>query len=211
VSNLTPSVLTARRRALYYSDANGITEVVVGAALIVFGSRDYFAAKLAPLGTFAREFAFFGTIILYGLLILGNKRIAEWLKERLIYPRTGYVSTPDEDEEIGASPRESLLVVLAFLIGIVLFAFFAFHARWILSLAMLLLFTSYVFVSGQSKLDPLRSSLFLIPLIGGLAWWTFAKPIPSFNSLFTVLGGSLAIAGAIRLSLYLHRNPQPNS
>ena len=210
--NDTPSLLEARQRARYSRDANGLSELVVGLALLVFGSQDYFNVVLAPFGALGRVLVVLAIIVLYGLLMLANKAIAEWIKERLVYPRSGYVAVPDEVDSARAANGDStyLFLGLAVIIGVVFFASsFVIRARWIWSLAILLLFAAYVFASGQFKLDPLRSSLFLVPLVGGLAWWTFSRPIPSFNSLLAVVGGSLAIAGAIRLSLYLHRNPRP--
>lgn len=213
MSHLTPSVLAARQRARYYRDASGISELVIGAALVVFGSQDYLASKLAPFGHLGRVILVVVILILYGLLMLGNKRIVEWIKERLIYPRTGYVSTQDEADkgETARSPFPVILV-LVLIIGVVSFASgYANYARWIWSAAMLLLFGSYVFLSGQFELDPRRSWLFLIPLVGGLAWWNFSKPSPPFMSLAVVVGASLAFASLIRLFTYLVRNPGPPS
>lgn len=214
MSPLTHSVRTARRRALSYRDANGIAELVIGVALIVFGSQDYFASKLAPFGTLGRVSVVLGIIVLYGLLILGNRAIAEWMKERLIYPRTGYVSMPEEHGRTESERKGSFYVVLALalMIGMVFLASrFVLHARWIFSVGILLLFGSFVFVSGQFKLDPVRSLLFLTPLVGGLTWWAFSKPSPPLNSLLVVVGASLAFAGLICLLVYLVRNPRPPS
>ena len=212
MSDLTPSVLTARQRALYYRDASGISELVVGAALIVFGSQDYVSAKLVPLGHMGQVLVALGIILVYGLLMLGNKAIVEWLKERLIYPRTGYVCTPDEHVRTETERRGSfpIFLVLAAIIGFGFFASsFVTYARWIWSVGMFVLFASYVFVSGQFKLDPARSLLCLVPMTGGLAWWTFAKPSPPLDWLLVVVGASLSFTGLIRLLVYLFRNPRP--
>jgi len=217
MSHPTPSVFTARQRALYHRDANGISELVVGLALMIFGSqRYYFSVVLAPFGALGRVLVVLVIIALYGLLILNNKAIVERIKERLVYPRTGYVdvATPDEEAkaETGNGDSSYVFLSLAIIIGLAVFASSSIIPhRWIYSVAILLLFASYVFASGQFKLDPWRSALFLFPLAGGLAWWTFWRPIPRFNSLLEVVGGSLAVGGAIRLSLYLHRNRQPSS
>jgi hypothetical protein len=208
------SVLTARQRALSYHHANGISELVIGVALIVFGSQDYLASKLAPFGTLGRVSVVLGVIVLYGLLMLGNRAIAEWIKERLIYPRTGYVSTPEEDGKTESERKGFfyVLLALALMIGVVFFASsFVIHARWICSVSILLLFGCYVFVSGQFRLDPVRSLLFLTPLVGGLTWWAFSKPSPPFTSLLVAVGASLAFAGLICLVVYLVRNPRPSS
>jgi hypothetical protein len=208
------SVLTARQRALSCRDANGISELVIGVALIVFGSQDYLASKLAPFGTLGRVSVVLGIIVLYGLLMLGNRAIAEWIKERLIYPRTGYASTPEEDGKTESERKGSFYAVLALalMIGVVFFASsFVIHARWICFVGTLLLFGCYVFVSGQFRLDPVRSLLFLTPLVGGLTWWAFSKPSPPFTSLLVVVGASLAFAGLICLVVYLVRNPRPSS
>lgn len=214
MSHLTHSVRTSRQRALSYRDANGISELVIGVALIVFGSQDYLACKLARFGTLGRVSVVLGIIALYGLLMLGNRAIAEWLKERIIYPRTGYVSTPEGDGRTESERKGSfqVLLALAVMIGVVFFASsFVLHARWICSVGILLLFGSYVFVSGQFKLDPVRSLLFLTPLVGGLTWWAFSKPSPPIASLLVVVGASLAFAGLICLVVYLVRNPRPSS
>jgi hypothetical protein len=209
-----PSILDARQRARYHRDANGISELVVGLALLIFGSQHYFSVVLAPFGALGRVLVVLVIIVLYGLLMLNNRAIAERIKERLVYPRTGYVAAPDEETTAGAANGDSsyVFLTLATIIGLALFASSSIIPdRWIYSTAILLLFASYVFASGQFKLDPLRSALFLVPLAGGLAWWTFSRPIPRFNLLLEVVGGSLAIGGAIRLSLYLHRNPRSTS
>jgi hypothetical protein len=109
---LSPSVLSARQRAHSYRDADGLSELVVGAALMVFGSRDFFSAKLAPLGHLGQTAVALCIMALYMLLMIGSTGIVEWLKEQLVYPRTGYVSTQNENGGEQGARRNSFYVLL---------------------------------------------------------------------------------------------------
>jgi hypothetical protein len=212
VAHLSSSVLHARQRASYYRDANGISDFVIGSALLVFGSRDYLAAKFAPWGKLGQAALVLGLTVLYGFMIVGSRSIAEWIMARLIYPRTGYVATDEDTEESWTRPKTPFWVFLALalmVVSVVLGAFFPAYVRLFWPIAIFLLFFSYVFFSGRYRLDPSRSLLFLIPLIGGLAWWEFSRPNPPLDSLLLVVGGSFVFAGLIRLCIYLLRNPRP--
>src|SRR5271165_3373192 len=180
---MTLSILAARQRAFHYRDADGISECLTGLGLALIGSQDFFQAKLAPFGTFARVIPLVGFLVLFSALLLGNKAITEWIKERLIYPRTGYVAPREDEANQEVSGRNFLYIFLIFtyfFAVIFLASRFPAQSRWIWSAAAILLQISVMFISGEYKRDPLHCVLFLVSLLAGLWWWTFSVPSPPF-------------------------------
>jgi hypothetical protein len=214
MAHLSPAVLSARQRAHSYRDADGLSELVVGTALMVFGSQDFFSAKLAPLGHLGQAAVALCIMALYVLLMIGSTRIAEWFKEQLVYPRTGYVS-PQNENGGGQGARGNsfyVLLAIAFIVAVISFAAsFVIYARWIWAIGMFLLYAIYLLASGQVRRDPVRSGLFLVPLVAGMAWWALLKPSPPIVSLLVVVGAALTLAGLNRLAVYLLRSPRPGS
>jgi hypothetical protein len=214
MAHLSPAVLSARRRALSYRDADGLSELVVGVALMVFGSQDFFSAKLAPFGHLGQAAVALCIMALYLLLMIGSTRIIEWLKEELVYPRTGYVATANENVGPEGARRNSwhVFLAIALMVAVIsLAASLVIYARWIWAIGLFVLYAFYLLVSGQFRRDPLRSWLFLVPLAVGMTWWAFLKPSPPFISLLVIVGAALVLAGFIRLAVYLLRNPRPRS
>jgi hypothetical protein len=82
--NAKSPLAAAQRRAWSYWFEDGLPTLVGGAGCAVFGLSFIFDHSLFRLVLVA----------LYGVIILRHRPIVEWLKARLTYPRTGYVTPP---------------------------------------------------------------------------------------------------------------------
>jgi hypothetical protein len=90
-SSLSPT-LQAERRSWHYWFEDGLPSIVTGAGcllmafFLLYTRRHSNSLFRAAIGLTA--------VILYGLILLRQRQILDWLKARITYPRTGYVSPP---------------------------------------------------------------------------------------------------------------------
>ena len=85
------STTAAQHRARNYWFEDGLPTLVGGFGCVLYGLSLLFDHSLLGLLI----------VVLYGVILLRSRPIIEWLKTRLTYPRTGYVTPP-------FSPREEL-------------------------------------------------------------------------------------------------------
>lgn len=83
------SAAAVQRRAWNYWFEDGLPALVGGFGCFFFGLSYVFDHALVRLLLFA----------LYGLILLCHRVIIEWLKTRLTYPRTGYVTPPRSSQD----------------------------------------------------------------------------------------------------------------
>lgn len=220
MTNLSPSVRQAKVRAILYRDVAGISQIFFGIAFAYLGSMDYLKAQLTPVGARLRIMPALGAVLMLGLIIVGKARFMEWMNERVVYPRTGYLIKEGEEERTSATQKGfyyalltlGLITVFFFLvpapgrIAEILSIHFA-YIRWIFLALLTLAFCSVLISSAEYR--DVGYLLSVTPMIAGTAWWTVARPAPPFDSVVAVLGVSWVIGGALRLLVYLVRNPRP--
>lgn len=209
-----PSLLSARERAISYRNADGISECLMGLVLALIGSQDFLQSVFARYGALGRLIPLLAFLVLFPALLLGNHSIAEWFRERLVYPRTGYVAPQEQEDQLRAFRKHVpyAVMVLAFLAGFIFIARIPFlQARWLWAAAIVLPLLYLMIATRMYQTDLLRCALFLVPLVLGLFWWTFSKPTPPISTVGLVLGASLFSSGVVHLFLYLLRNPRPST
>lgn len=202
----------ARQRALRYWVEDGIPDLYIGSLLLLFVGLRLLArwadahrqATLTAAGLFGSL-----AVILAGSL--WGRFIIDAVKQRVTYPRTGYVAyAPPSREE----RRKSLLFTLLFallLIGMVLL-----HPQARLPLRMWV-FHGVVFLVALAVSLPLRSLRYLlytlsIPFMAAgyaLTWerWPLTvQRLMTYGELtFLALGVWMTIWGAFTLARYLNR------
>ncbi len=90
-STLFPT-LQAERRSWHYWFEDGLSSLVTSAGCLLFAFFLLHPQQrpVSPLRTALSLAAF----LLYGVILLRQRQILDWLKTRITYPRTGYVSPP---------------------------------------------------------------------------------------------------------------------
>lgn len=81
------------RRAAAYWFVDGLPEIVVGSALLIFGISFIVGRELAR----TNRWIFPGILLVIALcftVIINHRRILEYFKARITYPRTGYARPP---------------------------------------------------------------------------------------------------------------------
>ncbi len=90
-STLSPT-LQAERRSWHYWFSDGLSSLLTSAGCLLFAFFLLHPQQrpVSPLRT-ALSLA---ALLLYGVILLRQRQILDWLKTRITYPRTGYVSPP---------------------------------------------------------------------------------------------------------------------
>lgn len=108
MSNPAASVSDAERRAWSYWFVDGLPHMVSGVGCLVVAATILMSNVLPN-----RKLVVVFTVITYGLaalILFCMRRILEWLKARITYPRTGYATPPYFAEQ---APPVAVLTMLA--------------------------------------------------------------------------------------------------
>jgi hypothetical protein len=231
---LSPT-LQAEQRSWHYWFEDGLPSLLTSAACLLMAFFLLFSRK--------RNFSFFTVVltltamVLYGLILLRQPQILDWLKSKITYPRTGYVSPPyfAEDQSLppdltvlslqgtSAKPREDanrlradrwgrLLFTIALTLVAVLTTLF-FRNPWVCSAAGLLLAAAMWFGAHREQ----RMSWIVLvgfPLAGFYTSIFLPRGTvgPERVAYFLAGGGALFfLDGAASLIRFLLRNPRPSS
>ena len=200
------SIAHAPRRTAGYWYADGLVEI--GAGLLLALMAGMFALEgLAPPGSLPAAFSAIGLplILLAGMAVLsGTVRV---IKQRLTYPRTGYVGY-----ERSRPARKVLAGVIGGLVSLVLVLLLASRPAWLTALpavqgavvGLVLLFLSYRI--GAWRL----AAVGLLTLAAGIAASTVGL-LESLGSAMVFGTGGLAslISGALALAHYLRTTSPP--
>ena len=233
-STLSPT-LQAERRSWHYWFADGLPSLVtgVGCLLIAFSmlyprhhSKSLFRAVLTLTAA-----------VLYGVILIFQRPILDWLKARITYPRTGYVSPPyfaedpapppelttlslhgadaqslEDDVRLHADPKHRLWITVALTLVAVVPTMFV-RSPWICSATGVLLAAALWFGARHEQ----RLSWIVLggfPIVGFWMSIFFSPAIIGPERIAYFLAGAGALFfldGAVSLLRYLRRNPQPSS
>jgi hypothetical protein len=216
----------AQHRAWNYWFEDGLPTLVGGLGCLLFGVSFIFDRSPFRLVLLAA----------YGVILLRNRPIIEWLKTRLTYPRTGYVTPPYSSQgELTPLPElaavslktnpvpsaetagvqhdreKRMMLVLAMLAAAVLGTMFIDHP-WIYAAAGVDLALALWVMNGRD-FRLAWMTIGAIPVIGlYLAIFPPDALTPANRvGYFAAAGGLLIVAdGALALVRYLWRNPEAN-
>lgn len=203
---MNPVIEVAPRRAARYWYEDGLVEI--GAGLLFLLLAGLFAVEgLAPAGSLPPWFSAFGlpVIVLGGMIVLGLA--LRTLKQRLTYPRTGYVAYPPT-----RPIRKALAGIIGGVVSLLLVLLLLSHPEWLAALPAV----QGAVVAAVWLLLSIRMGVPRMAVQGLLALG--AGVIVSLIGLGTSLGtavvfgaiglGSL-ISGTFVLSRYLRMTPRP--
>jgi hypothetical protein len=190
-----------RTRRYWYDD--GLTEIATGLVFMLIGAM--FAVEAIGV-LFSGLSSILLPIVVIGGFVIAN-RLVRVAKERITYPRTGFVAYPRAKKG-----WKSAAALIGGIMGASI-AFFFLTAP--VSDAWIPLFQG-LFVGGAFlyfgySIPLLRFyAIAVIALAAGIAsFLIFAASGPGSAAFFTVVGLALAVAGALTLSRYLH-NTKPS-
>jgi hypothetical protein len=187
-----------------YWNVDGIPELVMGLVWIVWGTA-FLVGEVIPRGSAANIYwgVFPAILVLSGV---ASNWVVRKLKERLTYPRTGYV----EYREPGPRVRlmTALLAVLSAgaLAALVVTGRAAGFERTAAPVIGVILSLAFVVASIRQK-APQFLALAGVALALGAAFAALRLGWTAMSWLFVWLGAAASIIGAWRLRRYLRRHP----
>jgi len=190
----------APRTAFRYSYDDGLVEI--GTGLLFLTLAALFAVEgLAPAGSLPTGFSAFGlpVIVIGGMIVLGLALRA--IKERLTFPRTGYVAYPRP-----APARRILAGVIGAGVSLVLVLLLAARPSWQAALAALQgAALAVVWLAFSLRTGLVRMAVLGFVALGAGLVAPFAGLESSLGSAltFAVAGASALLSGALVLAHYL--------
>lgn len=198
----------AQIRARRHWFADGLAEVVVGSVFVVLGL--YFAATggLAPLEAAAgRGATLLAQLVLPALVVaagLSGRRLIRRAKERLVYPRAGFVSYPTTRR------RRWLPGVLGAVVAVLLTALVrrapALEA-WVPALEGLVLGAGFVALARFTGVGRFHVQGLLAAIVGIVVSWLALPSAAGGAAFFGSCGLALLVAGGLAFRRFLRDAP----
>lgn len=186
------------RRAYRAMQRDGVTEVLVGLVLLVTGGTWRTGAAAGILAMF---------------MVLYMRKILEYIKERVTYPRVGYAKLPEENSaETGKGILLFMVAVLIVLgIGVALFyGGLTYHLiyQWLPTFFGLMMLGAFTYMRDKTG-DPIYLAYIAYSVLTGVAFSliNFGDPNARFTLYMVLLGVSFIAAGGVRLALFVRRYP----
>ena len=224
----TSMVTPAEQRSWLYWNQDGLANLVSGTGCLVVAAATIVAVRLT-----APELRFPVAALLmvaYAILTLAMRAIVLRLKERLVFPRTGYVAPPyftdpvpqpspasevslfdDSSRAQAAKARwegygRSAVFIVVFLIMAVCLAFLedpglCFVAGALTGIAMIL--------AARRVLRLSWAIVLVFPFAGAMMLNQIARGYLRYSAWLVGAGLVFILYGAHRLARYLHANPEP--
>jgi hypothetical protein len=193
------------RRPRSYWNIDGLPELGVGVLWLVWGG--YFLSREAvPRGGVYQVYRNMGLLLVVGFC-LGMNWALKRLKERITFPRTGYMTLRPPSR---AQRLVTMLLGAAVAVGMVVLVRRGgvFWETWAGPLMGLLLAFALLAVGICQRLrSMLVLALLAVPC--GFLGRALAPGWGGMNWLFVLLGAAATVAGAVRLRGFLRRNPLP--
>jgi hypothetical protein len=198
-----------KRRSLRYWFEDGFTELVVGCIFALIGLFSILEGLAAPGSTLRRITGIAALLLMVSGAWLGRP-ILRWLKRRLTYQRTGYVTYRKPD----LSPGRRILsygVALVFALVAVLLVVLIINAFPEKTLVWIPLFEGIIiggfllyfgYISGYSRFFFLGAYAILL---GGVLSVSGVDNLVGMGVFFLLTGLALIISGGIVLIIYLRK------
>jgi Na+-transporting methylmalonyl-CoA/oxaloacetate decarboxylase gamma subunit len=190
-----------RRQAVRYSFDDGLIEQILG-GLFLLG-----AAAITVQGMINTPYATIVKVFLSILIMIASVvglYIVKKVKEKMVYPRTGYVQ-PRETEQF---PTVAVVIALALIFGTVVFTKLTLPG-WVNGPALfqgMLMAALLAFMGYMSKLTRFYGYA-LIPLVISLLTGSVSRDV---GMTLTIAGTGLVLltAGLVAFRSYLHAHPE---
>ena len=218
------------RRAAAYWFADGLPEILSGLALVITAAMAFTWRIYAPKSSeeFDRLIVFAG-LILYFLV---ERRVLDFLKSHVTYPRTGYVQPPEESQlrvqtltvlslRPDPPPKENVTFFHWRTVGLIFWVLLYLEGitgDWGMAIILLMgivltpALAITLFAVNRRSEHPYRWWSALILGLTGLVFVWVDVPAPLQRPLPLLLaGGWLLAQGACTLVHYLRANPYPRT
>jgi hypothetical protein len=223
--SVTPNASYGRRAASYWF-ADGLPEILFGLALVIMAALAFLWRMYAPKPW--RDFDWTTVAVGFLLYYLMERRVLDFLKSRVTYPRTGYVQPPEELEgrvqplttlslRPGPPATENVTFFQWRTVGLIFWVCYPFIlngnplGRWLVPVVVPALAVTLYVVNRRSE-HPYRWWSALILALTGLVFLWVDVPAPLQRPLPLLLaGGWLLAQGACTLVSYLRANPYPRT
>lgn len=229
--SLSPLMAAERRASRYWFD-DGLPTILLGTAYLLMA---FFLLYPREGSSALVEIATLAAVLGYGILILRQRQILDWLKSRITYPRTGYAAPPpcadypqsscavtlslrDADANQGEASRQlyaertkHLGLVVSLTLVVFLLVLFV-RNPWICSVAGLMM-TAAMWLAARREQQLTWFALAGFPIMGIALTLFLPLSIAGPERVAWFIAGSGALFfldGAFTLFRYLRTNPQPN-
>jgi hypothetical protein len=226
------SLIAADQRASRYWFDDGLPTILVGTAYLLMSF--FLLYPREGSSTFA-AIAAFAAMAGFGILILRQRQILDWLKSRITYPRTGYAAPPpgaDDAQSCGATllslrdaaqnqseasrqlyaERTKHLGLIVSLTLVVFLLVLFFRNPWVCSVAGLLM-SAAMWLAARREQQLTWFALAGFPIMGIALTLFLPLSITGPERVAWFIAGSGALFfldGAFTLFRYLRANPQPH-
>jgi hypothetical protein len=194
-----------RTKQYFYND--GLTEIAVGIVLLVLGVY-FFGSVALPAGSVLKTWldAAFVLIIFSGIFIV--RRLVRFLKFRITYPRTGYVSYRKKE----ATPRRrAIAAVTGGIIGAALSVLLAVSPTakaWLPALNGFLLSFAVFLFARRTEIARYYILAAVSAVIGLLVALAGVRNVKGISLYYAAFGTAVITSGLVALIVYL-RSTKP--
>jgi hypothetical protein len=191
------------KRPLQYWFEDGIGELITGALFILIGI--YFILQdMVTNSVWQAVISLLSVIVIGGGVILGRGLIAK-LKERLVYPRTGYISYPKRPSK--GKLVVTLITVIAVAISIIMLGRSDSDFNWTTLVIGAICGVLMLFQAIQTGFYRLYIEAALSFLLGAMIASFAPESMLSSGLFFVIYGLVLVFAGGCALRSYFQKTP----
>ncbi len=193
-----------RRRTLQYWHVDGLTEIAFGAVLLVLGAYFFAQSVLPPASLLYQILDMAFVLLLIGSIFLARIFVSA-LKNRLTYPRTGYVAYP----KMRRSQRlvgVALALSISSLVG-GLIASAPASLAWMPAISALILSAVLCFLGFRFGLWRFFGLGILVLVAGVALALAGIGNLRGAAIFYTLAGTAVILSGSLTLRAYLRNHP----
>lgn len=201
---MEPRIRDAERRAYRYWYEDGLIDILLGMFLLLVGATSVLEEVPLPEGLAIAAGVVRIVVVVVAALVL--RRIVRRLKERVTYPRTGYVAYRRRPGwlrwlKVGTGVTAGAIIGLLSVSqsGVV---------QWLPVLAGTLIGAALLYAGVRFDLTRYHALALVSVLAGGVAAWLALSSTLRLALLLGIVGLAAVVAGVVTLIGYLRRNPR---
>lgn len=195
------------KRPLRYWSQDGLPDLMLGLMFVVMGAI-FLVGRMLPKGASIAQVYSMVAPVLWGISSIAMAKGLKKLKERITFPRGGYVAL----REPALTYRASVLAVILLVGAGALLLNTRVEVpqwRWIAGPGFAMVLAAALLVGGvQYKLPHMLWLAAFSLLLGAWMYWIRAG-LDGGLWVMVWLGGAIALTGASRLRSFLKANPRP--
>ncbi len=195
----------AERRAKRYFYDDGLTELALGVMVFLFGAY-FYGESISKEGTLVKsllDMSFFLLLVCAGFLI---GRVVRFLKFRITYPRTGYVSYKKKEmgprRRTGAAVMGALTAAALAVLTRVAPSFMA----WLPALNGLLFGLAVYLFARRAEVTRFYALAAVSVVAGFAVAFAGVGDIKGLGLYYAAFGTAIFVSGLVTLILYLRRS-----